>query len=559
MNIAELFTARVAMTPIAPAIIDGHRGRTRVFSYADLDEAVARAAARLRGAGLEPGDTVLVFHAMSLELYILLEAILRAGLVAMFIDPSMGRSGIERCLRKHPPAGFAGSPKAHVLRVLCRGVRQIAHKFCTRGIVPGGIDLAAATTTGFKRVEPRSGGDAALLTFTSGTTGPPKAVVRSHELLLRQHAVLAKSFPSRAGDIELTALPMFVLANLANGVVSLLPDANVRHPGSIDPLPVLGQLAAQRPTRIVASPAFLERLTEACSADDPQLSSLDRIYTGGGPVFPRLVEHLGRVAPQATVQIVYGSTEAEPIATVSHQGVCVSNTAATRRGAGLLVGHPVDGIEVRIHRDCWGTPLGPYDEQGFAARCRGINEPGEIVVSGPHVLSGYLDGEGDAETKFDVENVAWHRTGDAGYLDESGRLWLLGRCSARIEDARGILYPFAVECIAQGFPEVKRAALVGWRGMRVLAVEPRKGSRQISSSVLRKRARALGVDAIEFYHKIPVDNRHNSKVNYAALTALIEKRKLTSVQRVRAAVQEEWSRACLDEVRAQGLPGGPPK
>ena len=61
-------------------------------------------------------------------------------------------------------------------------------------------------------------------------------------------------------------------------------------------------------------------------------------------------------------------------------------------------------------------------------------QPGEIVVSGAHVGAGYVGGVGDAETKFRVGEVIWHRTGDAGYLDAHGRLWLLGRCSARIAD-----------------------------------------------------------------------------------------------------------------------------
>src|SRR5262245_59358069 len=71
-----------------------------------------------------------------------------------------------------------------------------------------------------------------------------------------------------------------------------------------------------------------------------------------------------------------------------------------------------------------------------------------------------MHGEGDAETKFSVDGIGWHRTGDLGYIDSKGRLWLLGQCSAKICDSRGIVYPFAIESAAMDHPSVKRAGLV---------------------------------------------------------------------------------------------------
>jgi len=97
-----------------------------------------------------------------------------------------------------------------------------------------------------------------------------------------------------------------------------------------------------------------------------------------------------------------------------------------------------------------------------------VNQPGEIVVSGEHVLDGYLDGAGDKESKFNVDRMRWHRTGDLGAFDSSGRLWLLGRCSAKIEDRRGTVYPFKVECAVRHDPRIECAALVTFRGQRVL-------------------------------------------------------------------------------------------
>ena len=86
------------------------------------------------------------------------------------------------------------------------------------------------------------------------------------------------------------------------------------------------------------------------------------------------------------------------------------------------------------------------------------------------MLTGYLHGTGDSETKMRVGDRVWHRTGDAGYLDDRGRL-LMGRCSARIDDAHGTLYPFAVEAAAQAVDGIARAALIARDGARLLAIE----------------------------------------------------------------------------------------
>ena len=188
-----------------------------------------------------------------------------------------------------------------------------------------------------------------------------------------------------------------------------------------------------------------------------------------------------------------------------------------RSGKGLLAGEPVPQIRLRIMRDRWGTPVGPFSHPAFDALCCSPGEVGEIVVSGEHVLPGYLQAQGDEETKFEVEGTRWHRTGDAGYLDQSGRLWLLGRCAARIEDTDGLLYPFSVECAAVHHPAVQRAAMVSHAGRRLLVIEPEPGDRPDLDALDRDLAWA-GLDRIVTMARIPVDKRHNAKVDYPALT-----------------------------------------
>ena len=126
-------------------------------------------------------------------------------------------------------------------------------------------------------------------------------------------------------------------------------------------------------------------------------------------------------------------------------------------------------------------------------------------------------GEGDAETKFRVDDRIWHRTGDSGYLDERGRLWLLGRASARIADDRGELYPFAVECAARQIPGVRRAALAHQAGRRILLLEPEAGAPPPDVTSVRSSLAWAQLDEVRVWREIPMDRRHNAKVDYAAL------------------------------------------
>jgi acyl-CoA synthetase (AMP-forming)/AMP-acid ligase II len=518
MNITELLRTHF-MTRI-----DTRHGRSRTLTFAGLELAASRVAALLHGAGLCPGDAVLVFHPMFAELYIALMAIFRLGLVAVFLDPSAGRAHIEHCCSLHPPKALIASPRAHLLRLLSPALRRIPLKFSIGLPVPGAVTLGLADRLAlYEPVQRCAPETPALLTFTSGSTGKPNAAVRTHGFLLAQHRVLEQSLGLAPGEVDLTTLPIFVLANLASGVTSLIPDADLRRPGAINPAPVVAQIEAHRPTRTVASPAFLERLAGYCAERDGTLAGFRKIFTGGAPVFPGLLDRLRRLAPEAEITAVYGSTEAEPIAHIAHRAIHAEDVSAMLAGRGLLVGPPVPAIQLRILRDQWGSPVGPYTGAEFVAAGLPPGETGEIVVSGEHVLPGYLDGLGDEKTKFTVDRAPWHRTGDAGYLDERGRLWLLGRCAARIRDARGTLYPFAVECPAAHHLGVRRAAVVSSRNRRILAVEVDDHRTNTDLDSLRRTLACAGIDAIQVHKRIPVDKRHNAKIDYPALHKLLER------------------------------------
>ncbi|MEO1209178.1 MAG: AMP-binding protein [Cyanobacteria bacterium J06638_20] len=530
-TISDVLYKQVAARPDTIALIDARQNLA--LSFAELDKAARRVEQALTVAGLTSGDRVLLFQPMSAVLYVVLMALFRQGMVAMFVDPSAGKGHLERCCAIAPPQAFIASPKAQMLRLVSPPLRQIPTAFVTVGTQIRRLRIPALSLSGKSTVSSPirpsknppiapatiDAGHPALLTFTSGSTGKPKAALRTHAFLLAQHNTLAHSLSLQAEAIDLTTLPIFVLANLASGVTSLIPDADLRFPGKIKAGTVMRQIHRYQPQSTAASPAFLERLAEYCEETSQSLPSFQRIFSGGAPVFPFLLERLQRLAPQATVTAVYGSTEAEPIAHIAYSDIAAGDRTAMSQGKGLLAGKPVPEIQLRILQHPLKAPIPPLYQAEFDAKCSPPDTIGEIVVSGNHVLSGYLDGEGDAETKFRVAGVPWHRTGDAGYQDAQGRIWLLGRCAARIDDERGRIYPFAVEAAAQSFPNVRRTALANHGGKRILLVEWNGDARD--PDALKQALSWAKLDQVRS-HPIPLDRRHNAKVDYPALEQLLE-------------------------------------
>ena len=518
MNIAGVLRDRARILGDRPAIVE-RRGQV---SFEDLDRAAARVAAALEAAGIRPADRVLVVHPMSTRLYAVLIGLFRLLATAMFVDPSLARRHLDRCCELAQPRGFIASAKGHVMRLASDGIRRIPIALAVGGWVPGARSLDAGEGhCERERIECVAAETPALLTFTSGSTATPKGAVRTHGLLLAQHHVLEQTLERRAGAVDLTALPVFVLSNLASGVTSLIPDADLRRPGAIDPVPLMRQIDRHRPASVVASPALLDRLASHAQASGGSLGSFEHIFTGGAPVFPRLLRKLRETATRAAITSVYGSTEAEPIAHVESSAIEADDFAMMRRGAGLLAGRPVPAIELRVIPDRWGRPIGPFDGARFEAEALDPGHIGEIVVAGAHVLAGYLHGVGDGETKCRVGDRIWHRTGDAGYLDARGRLWLMGRCGARIDHASGPLYPFAAECPAQDTPGVARAALVERGGEPVLVTELEADAPRNTRAVLIDALRGSRVADVLVVREIPVDRRHNAKVDYPKLRRLV--------------------------------------
>ncbi len=516
-NMALRLGQQADLQPGKPAIIDWDRGRHRVWTFADLACASAQTADLFRSSGLACGDVVLLAQPMSAELYILLLGAWRAGLTAMFIDPGQTRTTVNACVSMIPPRALAGPWMAHAWALTSRALGAIPTRITTRGWWPRGRALKLnPRAPGGGIMEHRDAADPALITFTSGSTGQPKAIVRSHGFLARQHAVIERELRLEPGQVDLAAMPIFLLANLASGVTSVIPRGPVARPAAIDPAPVLAQAEQFQVTRGGASPAFWEILCNAQAPGRKALAQLKQVFTGGGPVYPDLMRQLQAAAPDARIVAVYGSTEAEPIATLALDDLPLMH--ANHRSL-LPLGRPVPGMEVKIMRDQWGRSLAFKNETDFQDALLAPGRIGEIIVSGPLVIPGYWQGRGDQETKIRAGNVVWHRTGDAGCCDNDGNLWLAGRCSAKANLRGRTIYPLELDLLGRTVAGVRRVALIQAGQQPVVVVETGDPG---CLSRLQAALSAAGLSGVPVHQikKMPMDRRHNAKIDYSRLPSL---------------------------------------
>jgi acyl-CoA synthetase (AMP-forming)/AMP-acid ligase II len=512
MNIATTLEKLARLHPHRLAIVE----KTKSTTYAMLNRQVAAVAGYLHCQGVMKGDTVLLYVKFSSELYALLLGINRIGAVVQFIDPTYGPKELKHCIQLAKPKAIVVDDRLTLIARLAAplfGIRKILS--LSQFDLSRDLSLTKIPPVGICQVEE---GDPALITFTSGSSGKPKGIVRSHGFLGAQCQVLKDELAIGSCQSEVTTLPIFVLANLASGVTSILPSTNLRSrfktKQQVDTAQLTTQILEHLPERILAAPAFLMQVALHLQAQNIQCYFVKEVLTGGGPVFPNLLILLRAVFPLANLTTVYGSTEAEPIAHFQFFSDNLADYGVTASGAGLPQGKVSPEIDLAILP---GKLQSEYSDSEFEALRAPVNAIGEIAVAGKHVIDGYIDGIGDSENKVRVGSRTFHRTGDAGYLDNQGVLYLVGRASMKIAVPGGFVYPLAVEASAMATGLVDSCAYLLINNKRVLvATLSAKVGKGVEARIL-KSLKFAHIDEVVIRKELPMDKRHSSKILYDKL------------------------------------------
>ncbi len=496
------------------------------LTFAQLDRDADRLARGLTQLGLVRGQRVSLFVRPGLEFFALTFALFRLGTVPVLIDPGMGRRGLIRCLGQVEPEALIGPPLVQLIsRFFPRALRSVRQRITTESRRPWGgtplPELYVDQPEPFP-VVPTAPDELAAILFTTGSTGPAKGVEYTHAMFDRQCDLIHEIYGLGPGDVDLPTFPLFGLFSVALGMTAVIPDMDPTRPGQVDPRRILEPLEDQGCTCAFGSPALWKRVAGYCGERFIKLPALRKVLIAGAPVPSELHRRLLAVLPTgAETHTPYGATESLPVCDLTGAEVLAETAALTAQGQGVCVGRPVPGVEVAVIQ-LTDEPLPEWRDELRLPPGR----IGEIAARGDHVTRSYfrLDRANELH-KIHTDGHPWHRLGDVGYFDETGRLWYCGRKAHRVETPAGPLFTVCAEAIFNQDPRVRRSALVGV-GERpnqtpVIVIEAEElpsgkiEREKLRTELLRRGAEhelTRGIELLLFHPAFPVDIRHNAKI-----------------------------------------------
>jgi long-chain acyl-CoA synthetase len=413
----------------------------REWTFREWDEQSGRYAAALRDLGASEGDRVGLFVPNSPELAFLLYAAWRIGAVAVPMSSLYNADELTASIDKTLPKVVVGhaSLGAPFMGADVQGA--------TRSVVGGSLDGCVDLDDAASRVEPLEGcvtePEDAVILFTGGTTGQPKAAVMQHRGVLQTVSTMVQA--SKAGaegpypaasettPPNLIAWPLFHAGGQQPLLVALHAGRSVVLVRRFS-VPVLAEMVARhRLDNVFLAPTMIYDVV--ASPDDIDLSSLRSVLSAGQRLDPDLQRRFELRFGVPILQ-TYGSTETGHVA-----GWTGADLKAGRWRPGA-VGRLYPGVDVEV-RDDDGAVLPP-------------GSPGELWVRSK-VTRGYADGQGGDL----IDDAGWVRSGDVGTVDDDGVLTLVGRRREMIKTGGFQIWPGEVEDVLREHPQVADVAVVG--------------------------------------------------------------------------------------------------
>jgi long-chain acyl-CoA synthetase len=459
---------------------------TRTVAEVDADSDAL--AAGLAGLGVGPGDRVAIYLQNVPQWAVTLLAVWKAGAIAVPVNPMLRERELQVVLTDSGatvlvalesllPVAMAVQPQTSVHTVVTTSELayldgDVPALLTGSSRAPGEVDLLDLIDAHRGRplpdVSEPGPDDVALLTYTSGTTGPPKGAMNTHGNVAFNSQTFRDWLRITPDDSCLAVAPLFHITGLIAHIgIGLLAPVPLVLGYRFDPGTVLDLVERWRPTFTVgAIPVFIALMNHP-TADDRDLSSLTKVYSGGAPVAPAVVEAFEKQFG-SYIHNAYGLTETT---SPSHVGP-LGRRAPVDPGSGALsVGVPVFDTMVRI--------------VGEDGRDLPAGEVGEIVTSGPQVVPGYWNKP--EESAHAIPGGALH-TGDVGFMDDEGWFYIVDRKKDQINAGGYKIWPREVEDVLYEHAAVREAAVVGvadpYRGETVKAYVSLKPGREATADEL---------------------------------------------------------------------------
>ncbi len=430
------------------SVIEGHPtsstaivSRGVVTTYGQLCEQVAAMRGALDGLGVGRGDRVALLCGNTIEFVVAYFACLGRGIVCVPLNPTAPAPELERELRvvsaravvlaPSAVAGWSGVDRAHL--------PALAHVIATTEL-PGALSYRDLLATTPAPVVETASDDLAIMLFTSGTAGSPKAAMLSHGNLQANLDQLALVRRLDEADVVYGVLPLFHIFGL-NVVLgsSLMRGSAIVLVERFDPMTAIETIRDRKVTLIPGAPPLWMAFEQMHGLPADTFASVRTALTGAA----KMPEHTTRALYERFGLLVtegYGLTECSPVVTTTTD--VDKATALTKIGS---IGRVLPGVEVRIVDDKGDDVL-----QG---------DSGEIWVRGPNVFRGYF--EDAAATARALTPDGWLRTGDVAVVDGDGFLYLVDRAKDLIIVSGFNVYPAEVEEAIGEHPSVLMSAVVG--------------------------------------------------------------------------------------------------
>lgn len=477
-----------------PALIDGPTGRT--YTYGQLPGYVGSLAAGFAHHGLGEGDVLAIFSPNLPEYALAFHAAASLGAVTTMVPPLFTDLEIIKQLRDSGARYLLTIPK---LMEKAREVTQATGitKLFVIGEAEGAVSFASLLNDGQgsqaasrnESLDPRT--DVAVLPYSSGTTGFPKGVMLTHRNLVSMLHQMEANDPFSKDDRLVCVVPMYHLYGLHIVVnLGLSQGATIVTVPRYDLDQFLATLEQYKITIAPLVPPLVLALSRAPEVDNHDLSRLRLIHCGAAT----LADNVARACQErlgCQIRYGYGLTEVSPLSHAS-----LANPNSHKPGS---VGYCLPNTQCKIVDFSSGAELGPGQE-------------GEIWVRGPQVMKGYLGNE--QATAEMIDSDGWLRTGDIGYCDEEGQLFVVDRLKELIKTNGRQVAPAELEAVLLTHPAVVDAAVIATPDEKAgevpkafVVLEYKANGDELSGEIMEFVAARVApykrIRSVEFVNEIP--------------------------------------------------------